>query len=316
MIGLAAVASAGVLRGVTLACEAPLTILVDSDADEGGRRAAGQALRLLAGIGRPTAGRVIVFDRDPATDPALRRDIALLGDDVLIDRGRVLPDAAIEIARVRGLTALTTKEGIDALVGKESTPDVARRRVADALAAPERAKLVLASYPERYADPVARDALVEQLRAAIVRGVPVVLATTRLDDWLNLAHDARAHAFILGGGVVVAAGPAHGVPWSLPLDRGATRLVRVLLEDEALEGAPPAARLAGELLSDAEVSAELAAVEPIGRVELRLHTRAPRELARAIARRAHEGLAIRQMVVHGAPIAAIAAAYSPLRGGR
>ena len=316
MIGLAAVVGGGVLRGVTLSCDAPLTILVDADVDEGGSRAAGYALRLLAGIGRPTAGKVQVFDRDPAGDPALRRDIALLGDDVLVDRGRSLEDATVDVARVRGVDALSTKERVRAFVGQVgqgAMPEVARRRVADELAAPERARLVLVSYPERYADLAARDALIEQLRAAILHAVPVVIATSRLDDWLSLAHDARANAFILGGGVVVAGGPAHGVPWSLPLDRAATRLIRVLLEDETIEGAPPAARLAGELLADAEVSAQLAAVEPIGRVELRLHTRAPRELAKAIARRAHEGLKIRQMVVHGAPTAAIAAAY---RGGR
>jgi hypothetical protein len=313
VIGLVGVVVGTVLRGVTISCDAPLTILVDSDVDEGGTRAAGKALRLLAGIGRATSGKVRVLDRDPAADPSLRREIALLGDDVLVDRGRSLEAVALELAAIRGIDTLSTVEKVRAFVPAGSTPELSRRRVADELAGVERAKLVLVSYPERYVDPATRDAIVERIRAAILRGVPVVLATTRLDDWLGLAHDARAHAFILGGGVVVAAGPAHGVPWSLPLDRAATRLVRVLLEDEATDGAAPAARLAGDLLADVEVSPQLAAVEPIGRVELRLHTRAPRELARAIARRAHEGLAIRQMVVHGAPTAAIAAAY---RGAR
>jgi hypothetical protein len=317
VIGLTSVVSGAVLRGVTIPCEAPLTILVDADVDEGSARAGGQVLRLLAGIGRPTAGKVRVLDRDPASDPALRREIALLGDDVLLDRGRPLDEAAVDVARVRGIDRLATKDAVRALV-QDATPELARRRVADVLAAPERARLLLVSYPERHADPTARDALVERIRAAMLREVPVVLATTRLDDWLVLAHDARAFAFILGGGVVLAAGPAHGVPWSLPLDRGATRLVRVLLEDEptATERAAPAARLASELLADVNVSAQLAAVEPIGRVELRLHTRAPRELARAIARRAHDGLAVRQLVVQGAPTAAIAAAYAPSRAGR
>ncbi|MEO7096224.1 MAG: hypothetical protein ABI175_23395, partial [Polyangiales bacterium] len=182
MIGLASVVAGNALRGVTVQCDSPLTILVDSDVDEGGNRAAGHALRLLAGIGRPKAGKVRVFDRDPAADPVLRREIALLGDDALVDRGRPLDDAAIDVARIRGIESLSTRDQVTAFVGKETAPDVARRRVADELAAVARARLVLVSYPERYVDPAERDALIERIRAAILRGAPVVLATSRLDD--------------------------------------------------------------------------------------------------------------------------------------
>lgn len=315
LTGFVGVLGGGVLRGLTLECSSPLTFLVDADVEEPLVRPSSYALRLLAGIGRPSAGRVRVFGRDPWADFSLRREIALLGDDVLLDRSLPLQDAAVEIARARGLSGFSRTEVAAMIAG--APPDDARRVVADRVAAPERARLVLVNRPERYVRDVDRDALTAIIRSAIERGARVVVATAQLDAWLHLASDTRASGGILVGGTVVAAGLAHGLPWALPADGVSTRVVRVIVDDDAdaaASTASAASRLAADLFADAEVAPFLAAVEPIGRTELRLHTREPRALSRALAGRAHRGLPIRQMVVFGATAAALAQASMMTRG--
>lgn len=266
MISFQGVVAGGLLRGFTLTFER-LTILVD-DGDD----AAGLVLRLLAGIERPASGRVRVFDLDPASDPALRRDIALLGDPALIAGDEEL---ARDVARVRGV---------------DLGANTGARDVADALANDARARLVLLSYPERYLD--RRDAVLARARAALDRGAAVVVATRAIDEVLSLASDERAMGAIVARGVVAAAAPAHALPWAIPMDGTRTRVVRVVVDG--------AAKFTAGLLDDETIAPSLALIEPLSSDEIRIHTRDPRALAKAIGERAKNGAAIRALTVIGA----------------
>ncbi len=311
------VLAGGRLRGINVPCFSPLTLILDADLDEQPPRAGVLALRLLAGIGRPSAGTVRVFGVDPGNDPELRRHIALVGDDVLLEPGRDAIDSALEIATIRRLSPLPTRAALAAIV-EGLAPSAARRRLSRVIAGAERARLLLLSYPEREVDPRERDEWAKLARSVLARGAHVVVATTKLDDWLGVADDVSAHAFVLRGGVVATGGPAHALPWSVPPDH-APRVVTVVLDpdpkleptDQDHDATPPAARLLSDLVKDPDVGPHLAAIEPIGPHEVRLHTRAPRELARAIGRRAAAGLAVRRLSVHGAAASALAVAGAP-----
>lgn len=285
--GFENVVAAGVLRGLTFSCAAPITILLD--ADEGG--GAGLALRLLGGVVAPASGRVRVLGGDPAADAALRRDVALLGDDVLL-AGDGAEDVA-DLAAIRGAPA-------PSLEGRDLRDRAVRRAISDALAAPARARLVLLAHPEDYRDAESRRAVLEQTRAAIERGVPVVIATRVLDEVLAFSPDDRAIAAVIAGGTVVASAPAHALPWALPWDAETTRVVRIVVAEDH-DAVPPSARLAASLFADADVGRAIVAAEPVSPTELRVRTRDPRALARSIGARAKEGLAVRALVVLGAP---------------
>jgi hypothetical protein len=303
---LRGVIARGVLRGLTVQCAPKLTLLLDADGEGPGLRPAACALRMLAGVDRPSAGVVRALGADPARDPKLRRDIALLGDDVLLEEASPLEDAVITLARVRGVEELTRRDRVRAIVAEHESPLVARKTLSDRLAAPERARLVLVSHPERWSDASARDRLTRAVNDALDRGVQVVLATTRLDDWLHVARSADATAVLLAAGVAVASGPAHGLPWAVPTDGTGVRVVRVAVKELAH-------RLASELFADDEIAPTIVAVETVSPTELRVHTRDPRALSRSIARRAADGLEVRKLVVQGATALALAEAFA---GGR
>ncbi|MBI2392752.1 MAG: hypothetical protein HYV09_24415 [Deltaproteobacteria bacterium] len=290
--------AAGALRGFSFFFNTPLTVLVDAAPDDGSPSAAALALRLLAGIGRPRSGRVFVFDADPAADPALRRAIALLGDPVLLGAEDTADDpagSARALAAVRDVP-LTTVEPLLADTSSEG-----RRALADALANVERARLVLLSFPERYVDATARDAVLSRVRGAVERGAQAVIATRTLDQVLAFAPDDGAVGVILANGVAAAAAPAHALPWAVPADGLRTRAVRVVVSG--------AAKLAAELLADESVAKALTLIEPISSDEVRFHTRDPRALARAIGARAKEGLPVRALTVLGATAAEVLGGY-------
>lgn len=303
--GFVGVVAGDVLRGLTLPCAAPLVFLLDADAD-GGPRAAALSLRLLAGVVRPRVGKVFALGVDPASDPDRRREIALLGDPVLLDPTLPLREAANELSSVRGIDHAELPDGPDDLT--------TRRQTSDALANVEHARLVLVSHPEQYADPAERDALLAGVRRALDRGAQVVVATSSLDEVLSLASTPDAFAAVIARGTVAVAGPAHGLPWAAPVDGVSTRLIRVVLGvSEGDDGTvPPAARLAADLLTDAGVARHVAMVETVGPLELRIQARDPRTLSRAIAARAHDGLPVRHLAVHGAAARVLAATW----GGR
>lgn len=283
-------------------CTGPLTLLFDAAPDDGGPGAAGLALRLLAGIVRPSSGQITALGVDPARSASARRAIALLGDPVLLDdlSGEALHATARELAAVRGVAAEVSASSVD------PDPWRDRRALADRLAAAERAHLVLVSHPERYLDPGDRDALFSSVRAALGRGARVVVATRQLDQVLALAPDDRAVAALVGRGTVLAAGPAHALPWLVPIADG-TRVVRVQLESNDDDASPSAAaRLASELLIDPEIAPALARIDPVSGAELRIHARDPRAVARAIGRRAAGGLPVVALDVLGAEAADLA----------
>lgn len=302
------------LRGLSVACTARATVLVDSSPDpSGGPGGAALSLRVLAGIERPKSGKVEVFGVDPARDAALRTRIALLGDPVLLSGGLPLAPLVEALATVRGVPVPRIDDTLD--------PVRRLRALADALAAPARAELVLVSLPERYVDEGDRDRLVSALRDAIERGAKVVVATRALDDLLAfLPEDTQA--FVLSQGMALAGGPAHALPWAIPLDGVATRLVRIVVgdgptQDEAGVPLPvrasAAARLAADLLSDPEVAPVIALVEPVDAHELRVQARDPRILARAIGKRAAAGLPVRDFAVHGASAQLLAGVFGGWR---
>lgn len=298
------VVAGGLLRGFSYFCTTPLTILLEGGPDDGSLSASSLILRLFAGIGRPQSGQVFTFGADPAADAALRRRVALLGDPVLLDDEPL--ETARAIARLRGVS----EDEVSPLLGADDP--AGRRALCDALANVAEARLVLLAFPERYGP--ARDAVLATVRAALERGAQVIVATRSLDEVLAFAPDDRALAVIVAGGVAAAAAPAHGLPWAAPTDGLRTRLVRVLLGGPAhgahgsegaagAAGRTAAARLASELLSDEHVASSIASIEPVSPEELRVHTRDPRAVSRAVAARAKEGLEVRAMTVYGATTA-------------
>lgn len=324
----------GPLRGLTLPCVTALTILVDADQSSGAVSPSAHALRLLAGIERPRAGKVLALGGDPAEHAALRRSIALVGDDVLIDRTSPLDEAASAVAAARGVASLMTPALVRAWLAAhaaDASPDEQRRRLADAVAGPEQARLLLISHPERASDAAARDRQLARVRDAVRRGQQTVVATARLEDVLGAAEGLEAIGAVLHGGVLLVAGPAHGLPWAISAAGGQTRLIRVAVRDEAGDRADradradgagasvasndaaaigsAAMRLAAELFADPEIAPAIVAIEPIGRGELRLHVRDPQRVGRAIMARAKAGMAITRLVLHGSSAEEIAAAY-------
>lgn len=288
---LRGVVSGGVLHGLTLDCATPLTILVDVEPDAGRVGAAAHALRVLAGIEVPRSGEARALGADPAHDPALRRRIALLGDDALLPPGDDdLLSTGDRLARARGVS-------IDRASLAELEGATLRRALADRVANDAAASLLLVSHPERYLAPGARDAVLARARAALDRGAQVVIATRRLDEVLAFAPDDRASAAVIARGVVTAVSPAHALPWALGPEGVATRIVRVVVEDAPERAIGESARLASELLADPEIAPRVASVEPLDRSELRVAARDPRAVVRAIARRAKDGLEVRALVV-------------------
>jgi hypothetical protein len=71
---------------------------------------------------------------------------------------------------------------------------------------------------------------------------------------------------------------------------------------------PPSAKLAADLLADGEVAASIVQAETISPTELRVRTRDPRAVARAIGARAKEGLQVRALDVAGATTSELAGA--------
>jgi len=276
VIALSAVLVPGVLGGLSLEARSPLTFLVEP----AGGRAARTVFTLVAGLLRPRSGKVLVDGRDPAHDPGLRREIALLGDPALLAG---LSDAEVramlpELAGLRGVAVPTARE---------------RLAVTDHLAAPATARVVLLAHPESYADPAARDAAIAAMQAAVARGAQAIVATHRLDTLLALAHgDPTAPAHLLGGGRVALTTPAQFLPWSSPARGGVTRTIHVVCDG--------ARELAAELLASAHVAPQIASLEPISARELRLHARDPQVVVRAVAAAAHGGRAIEALTVLGA----------------
>jgi len=303
--GLQGVVAAGALRGFSYFCTTPLTILLEGSPDDGSLPASAVILRLLAGIGRPQSGHVFTLGVDPTTDASLRRSVALLGDAVLLEDEPA--DTAHVVARLRGVTA-----DLAPLIANAHDSS-GRRALCDTLANASSARLVLLSFPERYLDPHARDAVLSTVRAALDRGAQAIVATRSLDEVLAFAPDDRAIdskgesagvlparrpiAVIVANGVAAAAAPAHALPWAAPVDGLRTRVVRVVV------GANGAAKLGSELLADEAVASTLTAVEPLSAEEVRFHTRDPRAVARAIAARAKDGLDVRSLTVFGATAA-------------
>ena len=226
---------------------------------------------------------MLTLGGDPMRDPSLRKSIALLGDPALLEGADDPLTVARDLASVRGTTL---REG-----------DL--RTLADSLAGPSRARLLLAAYPEDYLEPESRKLLFSELRGAIERSVPVVIATRSLDEVLALSPDDRAIAGVIRDGAIVSTAPAHALPWSLPWNASTTRSIQVVLA--ATDASPPpSARLAADLLSDEIVGGSIAQIETVSPTELRIRTRDPRAIAKAIGARAKAGLDVRALTVDGA----------------
>lgn len=293
---LVSVVAEGGVRGVTFTCRAAITILLDADPYDGSIGVGGRVLRLLAGIAAPASGTVRVLGHDPHTGPALRRDIALLGDPALLEGDDDVASLARIVSDVRSVP-WPEPEG-------DPADFAVRRAWADRLAAADRARLLLVAHPEDYVDPVERDRVLAAIGRARARAARVVVATRSLDVVLSHAPDDDALGVVLAGGVVAGAAPAHALPWAVAPQGVPTRVVQVVVDGEDDE--PAAARLAASLLAETDVAKTIASVDTLSSRELRVHTLDPREVARAIARRAGEGLAVRALTVLGASAADIA----------
>ena len=182
-----------------------------------GRNGAGKstAMRVLAGVLPPTAGRVVVDGLDAAADPVGVRALVGWCPDVGGLVPRATPWEHLQLAaRLRGL-ADGWQDGGRALlrrfeleeVGDRPTgpfPDGTGRRLAVLLADFPDPRLLLLDEPFDGVDPLGVEATLEVVAQARARGAAVLVST----HLLPLAVQACDEAVVLRRGVVVGAAPA------------------------------------------------------------------------------------------------------------
>jgi energy-coupling factor transport system ATP-binding protein len=176
-------------------------------------------LRVLAGLHRPDAGRVVLGGRDVTGLPAERRfpEVGLVGQDpgrhLLTERvddevgfalSRLGLTAAERRARLaealeqHGLTALAGRHPLELSVGQ-------RERVALAAILAARPSVIALDEPTRGMDPDRKAALARTLRARAAEGAAVIVAT---HDG-GFARAAGDVALEMAGGSVRPAAPAR-----------------------------------------------------------------------------------------------------------
>jgi glycerol transport system ATP-binding protein len=210
---------------------------VDLSLDEGsfnvilGRTLAGKTslLRLLAGLDRPTAGRLRRGQTDLTNAPVRQRSVAMVYQqfvnypsftvhDNIASPLRLQKASGID-ARVRELArALHIDHLLDRLPGQLSGGQQQRVAIARALA--KQAELLLFDEPLVNLDYKLREELREELRGLLTqRGVTVVYATTEPDEALLLG----GHTILLHEGRVLQRAPVLEV-YHRPASVAAARL--------------------------------------------------------------------------------------------
>ena len=212
------------------------------------------ALRVLAGIIRPSGGAATIDGRDVVADGVgSRRGLGYLSQRLGVPATTVVADLAALVARVRGLPVAAARAAL-AEAGLESRADATlaelsggqRQRVMLALATLGRVDALLLDEPSISLDAEGADEVREAIRAARRRGAAVLFASHHLHDVALLAD----RIVLLVDGRVVAEGSlaelaaAADVPWSAELaDPPIERIYRVLVHRSRAAAVEPLLRL-------------------------------------------------------------------------
>jgi ABC-2 type transport system ATP-binding protein len=163
-------------------------------------------LRMVAGLCRPTAGRLVVHGQTPADDPAFLAEIGYLAQDVPLYRRWTVADHlalgahlnprwddAVVHQRLDELS-IPLDRAIGALSGGM------RAQVGLALALGKRPRVLLLDEPMAALDPLARRQFLASLAAAVADGGLTVLLSSHLVGDLERVCD---HVIVLDDGTAV-----------------------------------------------------------------------------------------------------------------
>jgi thiamine transport system ATP-binding protein len=180
-------------------------------------------LRVIAGLERPSAGRVSLAGRDLAGVPPHDRGIGLMFQDYALFPHRDVAGNVGFGLRMRGLERRAVEARVAELLELVGLPGMAHRpvaqlsggeqqRVALARALAPRPRLLMLDEPMGSLDRSLRERLPEELRTIFVGlGLTVLYVTHDQDEALSVAD----RVVILGDGTIVADGPPE-VLWTRP----------------------------------------------------------------------------------------------------
>lgn len=169
-------------------------------------------LRTIAGIKRPTAGRVLIGGLDPHTRAGSRVDVALVLQGVVIDRQLKAREYLQFAARARGLPRKRANAIVDEVVDELGLADLMdrrgdqmsggqARRVQLAGSLVRKPRLLLLDEPTGGLDPSARRRYWPLIRGLADRDVTVVVVTHYIDE-AGLADKV----VVLADGAIVSQG--------------------------------------------------------------------------------------------------------------
>nr|WSX52641.1 ATP-binding cassette domain-containing protein [Streptomyces sp. NBC_00974] len=198
------------------------------------------AVRILATLTAPTAGRALVAGHDVVRDPAaVRRVIGVTGQYASVDGDLTGRENLRLFARLAGLRGRATRDRADELLDRLGLAEAAdrvagtwsggmRRRLDLAAGLVTRPRVLFLDEPTTGLDPAAREQIWTAVRDLAREGTSVLLTTQYLEEADRLADDI----------VVVDHGrtAATGTPSALKARIGSYAEVTVG-EPEALEGA-------------------------------------------------------------------------------
>ena len=169
-------------------------------------------MNAVLGLFRPTAGRIRLLGRDPATAIAAGSVGAMLQHGGLPSESRVGEVLALVRGRYRDpwpLEDLVSTAGIDGLLGRrvDALSGGQRQRVLLAVALAGAPPLLLLDEPTSAMDVEGRQAFWTTMRALARRGHTVVFATHHLDE----ADAVADRVVVVAGGRVVADGSAASI---------------------------------------------------------------------------------------------------------
>ncbi len=198
------------------------------------------ALRILAGIIRPSGGSATIDGHDVGTDAvAARRGLGYLSQRLGVPATTVVADLAALVAGVRGIPAAAVQEALaDAGLEQRARATLGelsggqRQRVMLALATLGRVDALLLDEPSISLDADGAEEVRGAILAAKRRGAAVLFASHHLHDVALLAD----RILVLVDGRVVAQGSlgdlaaVAGVPWTAEhVDPPIERIYRVLV---------------------------------------------------------------------------------------
>ena len=204
-------------------------------------------LRMMAGLIRPSRGRLTVLDTDPRKDTAVYQRVGLVPEDDAVYgflTGRRFVEYGAELAGVRNPTSAAahaiTAVGMDEAAGRriEGYSKGMRQRIKVAGALVNDPEVLYLDEPLNGADPVQRVRLIELFHRLAAEGRTLVVSSHVLEEVEKMA--TRVIAMV--DGRLAAAGDAAAIraaftdiPYRVRIDADAPRLLgSALLGEEAI----------------------------------------------------------------------------------